>query len=108
MRTTEYREKIAGFFPNHKLLVGLAASAVFLSGCTDSSPYHEVTVASDHQTLDSIGEAECGPSFLGITILPRRNRLRTFNELDTETLHRGQKIRVPYSLCYDTGDRIKK
>jgi hypothetical protein len=107
MHSIEYRKIFSENLPSRKLVIGLALSAFLLSGCTDTTAYHEVTVGK-HQTIDDIGNKECGPSFLGISIVARRNRLREFNDLATENLHQGQKLKVPDSLCYDTGDKVRE
>lgn len=103
MRTIERQRRFRDFA---KLPAALALSALFLAGCDNSTPYHEVTVGKN-QTLDDIGAAECGPSLLNITVLPRRNHLRMFNGLDGDSVHPGQRLKVPDSLCYDTGDKIR-
>jgi LysM repeat protein len=84
----------------------LALSSVLLVGCSDPAPSHNVTVKKG-QTLDDIGTAECGPSFLNITTTPRRNHIREFNDLSSDTVTPGQVLKVPDSLCYDTGDKIR-
>lgn len=89
-----------------KIVASLGMSAVLLGGCTET-PYHEVVVGR-HETIDDIGYKECGPSFLSITVQARRNHIRMFNDLNEDKVHPGQRIKIPDSLCYDTGDKVRQ
>lgn len=89
-----------------KLTSGLALSTLLLVGCSEPAPSHNVTVKQG-QSLDDIGSAECGPSFLGMSIAARRNHIRDFNDLDTDKVTPGQVLKIPDSLCYDTGDKVR-
>ncbi|MBC7764562.1 LysM peptidoglycan-binding domain-containing protein [Microbacteriaceae bacterium] len=87
-----------------KLTSGLALSSIFLAGCGEPAPSHNVTIKQG-QTLDDIGTAECGPSFFNISETPRRNKLRNFNDLPSDAITPGQVLKIPDSFCYDTGDK---
>jgi hypothetical protein len=89
-----------------KMTGAFALSAVLLAGCDDTPPSHNVTVLRG-QTLDDIGTLECGTSFLNITKTPRRNHIRDFNNLSSDDLTPGQILKIPDSLCYDTGDKVR-
>lgn len=106
MKYGEWMHFIAELPRAQKLAPFLACTALFLTACDSNTPYHEVTVGA-HQTMDDIGEAECGPSLFGITKLSRRNNLRMFNDLDSDSVHLGQHIMVPDDLCYRTGDKVR-
>lgn len=92
-------------FYSLRLSAALAAGAIILSGCNETPVPSHTVVVQEGQTLDDIGTAECGPSPMGMTILPRRNHLRKFNDLPDNTVETGQTLQIPDTLCSDTGDR---
>jgi hypothetical protein len=99
-------EQIGTFrrYPYARRLATIALAAGLLAGCNEATPSHTVVVKPG-QTLDDIGEAECGPSAFNITIWPRRNQIRDFNDMSGYDVKTGQKLKIPDSLCYDTGDK---
>lgn len=81
---------------------GIALSALVLAGCnSETAPYHEVVV-KQHQTIDDISYAECGPTLFGLGTLARRNQIREFNHLDSNDVRSGQILKIPDALCDDT------
>lgn len=87
-----------------KLTSGLALSSILFTGCSEPAPSHNVMIKQG-QTLDDIGTAECGSSFLNISAIARRNNLRNFNDLPSDAITPGQVLKIPNSFCYDTGDK---
>jgi hypothetical protein len=90
---------------------GLAISALLFTGCNDTpdenTPSYKVIVL-EGQTLEDIGYQECGPSLLGISTNIRKNKIREFNQLKDDSLDDGQVLRIPESLCEESGGPTRK
>lgn len=101
----EFRGRLTSAIDHSRLLRiggGLALSAIVLAGCNnEATPYHEVVV-KQHQTIDDISYAECGPTLFGLGAIARRNQIREFNNLDSDEVRSGQTLKIPNSLCQDT------